>query len=87
MTKCISEELANMGVRSNAICPGVTDTDMLSTLPDYIMDIQKEASFLKKIGKPVDIANMAMFLLSDQSSYVTGQVIRVDGGMTSYNKR
>lgn len=87
MTLCISEELAISGIRANVICPGVTSTDMLSTMPDYIMDIQKEATFLKKVGSPSDIANTAMYLLSDYSSYITGQVIRVDGGVTQYNKR
>lgn len=87
MTMCISEELAASGIRANVICPGVTSTDMLSTMPDYIMDIQKEATFLKKVGTPSDIANTAMFLLSDYSSYITGQVIRVDGGVTQYSKR
>ena len=87
MTMCISEELAASGIRANVICPGVTATDMLSTMPDYIMDIQKEATFLKKVGTPADIANTALYLLSDYSSYVTGQVIRVDGGITQYDKR
>lgn len=87
MTMCISEELAASGIRANVICPGVTATDMLSTMPDYIMDIQKEATFLKKVGEPADIANTALYLLSDYSSYVTGQVIRVDGGVTQYDKR
>lgn len=87
MTMCVSEELAASGIRANVICPGVTATDMLSTMPDYIMDIQKEATFLKKVGETSDIANTALFLLSDYSSYVTGQVIRVDGGVTQYDKR
>lgn len=87
MTMCISEELAVSGIRANVICPGVTSTDMLATMPDYIMDIQKEATFLKKVGAPADIANTAMYLLSDRSSYITGQVIRVDGGITQYDKR
>ena len=87
MTMCISEELAATGIRANIICPGVTATDMLSTMPDYIMDIQKEATFLKKVGETADIANTALYLLSDYSSYVTGQVIRVDGGVTQYDKR
>ncbi len=87
MTMCISEELAATGIRANVICPGVTATDMLSTMPDYIMDIQKEATFLKKVGTPADIANTALYLLSDYSSYITGQVIRVDGGVTQYAKR
>ena len=87
MTMCISEELAAGGIRANVICPGVTATDMISTMPDYIIDIQREASFLKKIGTTADIANTAMYLLSDYSGYITGQVIRVDGGVTQYNKR
>lgn len=87
MTMCISEELAASGIRANVVCPGVTETDMLATMPDYIMDIQKQATFLKKIGKKSDIANTVMFLLSDYSSYVTGQVLRVDGGVTGYEKR
>lgn len=87
MTLCVSEELGASGIRANVICPGVTETDMISTIPDYIMDIQKEATFLKKVGQAADIANTAMFLLSDYSSYITGQVIRVDGGVTSYAKR
>ena len=87
MTMCISEELAATGIRANVICPGVTDTDMLLTMPEYIMDIQKEATFLKKVGTTADIANTALFLLSDNSSYITGQIIRVDGGMTQYDKR
>ena len=87
MTMCISEELAASGIRANVICPGVTATDMLSTMPDYIMDIQKEATFLKKVGTTEDIANTALYLLSDKSSYITGQVIRVDGGITQYDKR
>lgn len=87
MTLCIAEELGTSGIRANVICPGVTETDMLSTMPDYIMDIQREAAFLKKTGTPADIANTALFLLSDYSSYITGQVIRVDGGVTGYAKR
>jgi len=87
MTLCISEELGTAGIRANVICPGVTETDMLSTMPDYIMDIQREATFLKKIGQASDVANTAMYLLSDYSSYITGQVIRVDGGVTQYAKR
>ena len=87
MTMCISEELAANGVRANVICPGVTATDMLSTMPAYATDIQREAAFLKKVGTPEDIANAALYLLSDHSSYITGQVIRVDGGVTQYEKR
>ena len=87
MTKCISQELGEYGIRANVICPGVTETDMLGTMPEYIMDIQMKASSLKEVGKPLDIANTAMFLLSDNSSYITGQVFKVDGGVTQFDKR
>ena len=87
MTLSIAEELGISGVRANVICPGVTETDMISTMPDYIIDIQKDATFLKRLGTVSDIANTAAFLLSDYSSYITGQVIRVDGGVTNYVKR
>ena len=87
MTMCISEELAASGIRANVICPGVTQTEMISVMPEYIIDIQKESAALGKLAKTGDIANVAMFLLSDYSSYITGQVIRVDGGITEYSKR
>lgn len=87
MSLSVSEELAPSGIRTNVICPGVTETDMLSTIPEYVLDIQTEAAFLKKMGKTSDIANTAAFLLSDYSSYITGQVFRVDGGVTGYYKR
>ena len=87
MTLAISEELASAGVRANVICPGVTETDMVSSMPDYILDIQKDATFLGELGTTNDIANTALYLLSDKSSYITGQIFRVDGGVTQYDKR
>jgi len=87
MTLCISEELAASGIRANVICPGVTETDMLNPVPEEVLEIQRNSTFLKKNGKPSDIANAAAFLLSDLSSYITGQVLRVDGGITRYRKR
>lgn len=87
MTLSIAEELGASGIRANVICPGVTETDMVATMPGYISEIQKEASFLKKLGTAEDIANTAMYLLSDFSSYITGQIFRVDGGVTQYDKR
>jgi 3-oxoacyl-[acyl-carrier protein] reductase len=87
MTKSLAAEIGDSNVRVNAICPGVTDTDMLCGMKENIYNIQKNASFLKKIATPLDITNMAMLLLSDMSEYVTGQVFSVDGGITEYNKR
>lgn len=82
-TKCMAEELGNNGIRANAICPGVTETEMIAYMHEYIYKIEKNATALKRIGKPEDIANTAAFLLSDMSNYITGQVIRVDGGITT----
>lgn len=87
MTKSISEEMASSGIRANVVCPGATETDMLNDMPGYIIEMQREDTFLGKLGQPADVANVAMFLLSDYSSYITGQVLRVDGGLTEYNKK
>ncbi len=87
LTKTISEELGNSGIRANIICPGVVKTPMLdANMHEYILNAEIEASALKEIGQPSDIANTAMFLLSDHSSYISGQVIRVDAGVTRRNK-
>lgn len=87
MTKCIAEELGTSGIRANAICPGVTETEMMKEMPEYILDIEREATYLGSLAKTDDIAKTAVFLLSDLSSYITGQAIRVDGGKTLYRKR
>lgn len=81
LAKSIGQEMGSRGVRANAIAPGFIETAMTAALPD---DIRKE--WIQKIplrrgGKVEDIANVATFLASDMSSYVTGQVIQVDGGM------
>ncbi|GHV33505.1 beta-ketoacyl-ACP reductase [Synergistales bacterium] len=82
LTKVISEELGPKGIRANAIAPGVTDTDMTFTdmTEQFVADVLTETA-LKNIGKPKNIADAAVFLASDMSSYITGQVLRVDGGM------
>lgn len=87
MTKSMAAELGTANIRVNAICPGVTATDMIEDMRADVFEIQQRASFLKKIAAPSDIANTAMMLLSDLSSYITGQVISVDGGVTEYDKR
>lgn len=81
MSKVISKELGDMGIRCNCIAPGATETDMLNILSNQVISETIESTSLKKVGKPIDIANMAVFLGSDLSNYVTGQVIRVDGGI------
>ncbi len=82
MTRCIASELGVYGIRANAICPGVIRTDMLETMSEEVLRTQKNAVALRSFGKTSDVANMAMFLLSDYAGYITGQVIRVDGGMS-----
>lgn len=81
MTLSTAKELGRRGIRSNAIAPGFVQTSMT----DALTDDQKEAAAaqisMKRLGQPQDIANVALFLASDLSSYVTGQVIAVDGGI------
>lgn len=82
LTKSVARELAGRGICVNAIAPGFIDTDMTAALPEAAREKLKEAIPLKRIGKPEDIANMAVFLASDKADYITGQVFAVDGGMT-----
>jgi len=80
-TKAMSAELGEKGIRINAIAPGVTQTEMLSSMTEEVIQDTIEQIDLKRIGNPNEIATMALFLASDMSSYVTGQVLRVDGGL------
>ncbi|MFA6409670.1 MAG: SDR family NAD(P)-dependent oxidoreductase [Gammaproteobacteria bacterium] len=79
-TKAMSSELGEGGIRVNAIAPGVTQTEMLSSMTAEVINATVQQSHLKRVGEPVEIAKAALFLASDMSSYVTGQVLRVDGG-------
>jgi 3-oxoacyl-[acyl-carrier protein] reductase len=81
MTKSIAAELGKFGVRANCIAPGVTETDMLSALPPDVLEETKNSSDLRRAGLPSEIADAALFLASDLSGYITGQTIRVDGGL------
>ena len=69
------------GIRANAIAPGFIETAMTAQLPDDIREAWKQKIPLRRGGQVEDIANVATFLASDMSSYVSGQVIQVDGGM------
>lgn len=80
-TKTMSAELAPKGIRVNAIAPGVIDTAMTAVVPQEAMDRQLSRSNLKRVGKPLEVANAILYLASDLSSFVTGQTIRVDGGI------
>jgi 3-oxoacyl-[acyl-carrier protein] reductase len=81
MTKAIAEELGEKGIRANSIAPGITETDMLGNMSEGVINESVNSSDSKQIGHPEDIANAALFFASDLSSYVTGQVLRVDGGL------
>ena len=81
ITKSLAKELAPNNIRVNAIAPGFIDTDMTKNLPkDKYEEILKSIK-MGRIGKPEDVANTALYLASDLSSYVTGQIIGVDGGI------
>ena len=80
-TKVISKELADSGIRVNAVAPGVTDTDMLKKMDTEAIKNQLKSSSLKKIASTSQIAGVILFLCSDLSSHMTGQIISVDGGI------
>jgi 3-oxoacyl-[acyl-carrier protein] reductase len=82
MTRVMAHELAAQHIRVNAIAPGITDTDMVeASMNPVAIEAAVQQTRLKRIGKPSEIADAALFLASDLSSYVTGEVLRVDGGL------
>jgi 3-oxoacyl-[acyl-carrier protein] reductase len=81
LTKSLARETASRGVRVNAIAPGFIESDMTAALPEAAREKMTELIPLKRTGKPEDIAAAALFFASDASSYITGQVLAVDGGM------
>ena len=81
LAKSIGQEIGSRGIRANAIAPGFIDTAMTQALPDNVRQEWIQKIPLRRGGTVEDIANVATFLASDMSSYVTGQVIQVDGGM------
>lgn len=80
-TKSIAKELASRGIRANCIAPGYVDTQMTEGLPAPIKEAIISKIPMSRIGHPNDIAHAALFLASDYASYITGQVLTVDGGM------
>ena len=80
-TKTVAKELASRNVRANAIAPGFIQTDMTAKLSDEVKAEMLKFVPLNKFGTVQDVANLALFLASDNSSYITGQVVQVDGGM------
>lgn len=79
LTKSLARELAPDGIRVNAVAPGVTDTDMVANLPEQMREGIKKTIPLGRIGTPEDVANAFVYLASDKASYVTGEILSVDG--------
>ena len=81
-TKVVARELGEYNIRVNAIAPGLTNTDMMiESTPEDVLESTLQRTCMKRVGRPEEIANAVLFLASDLSSYMTGQVLCVDGGM------
>ena len=83
LAKSISKEMGSRNITSNVVAPGYIETDMTSFLDDQNKENIIEQLSIKRIGKPEDISNIVSFLCNDESEYITGQVIPVDGGLTT----
>jgi len=81
-TKSCAKEFASRGVRVNAVAPGFIETEMTSSLPAEVVAAYAKAIPLAKMGSPLDVAKLCLFLASNESAYITGQTIAVDGGLT-----
>lgn len=82
LTKSVARELASRGITCNAVAPGFIATDMTDAMPESAKEQVKTQIPLQRVGKTSDIAEMVAFLASEKASYITGQVISVDGGMS-----
>ncbi|MBM3151514.1 MAG: beta-ketoacyl-ACP reductase [Chloroflexi bacterium] len=81
MTRVWSRELGRFGIRVNAVAPGFTATEMIAAMPEKVLDGMKARTPLGRLGEPRDIANAYLFLASDEASFITGETLRVDGGI------
>ena len=79
ITKSLARELGKYNIRVNAVAPGVTATDMVSSLPKEMVDKIVSSIPLGRVGQPSEIANAFLFLASDLASYITGTILAVDG--------
>ena len=83
LTKSLARELGPKNIRVNAVAPGIIETDMVTSLPKEVIEPLIKSIPLGRIGKPVDIANACLFLASDMASYITGEILQVDGAARS----
>ncbi len=83
ITKSLSRELAPFQIRVNAVAPGIIKTDMVAALPEEQIKPLIQSIPLGRIGEPKDIANAFLFLASDMASYITGEILSVDGAARS----
>ena len=81
LLKVGQRNLAQGNIRVNAVAPGFIETGMVADVPKKILDIMKEKTPLKKLGKPNDIASAYLFLASDDANYINGAILSVDGGL------
>lgn len=81
-TRCFATEVARRGITVNAVAPGFIETDMTTAVRNAAEDEIKKSIPVRRLGKPEDIANAVLFLAQESASYITGQVLRVDGGLT-----
>ncbi|MDB5340506.1 MAG: 3-oxoacyl-[acyl-carrier-protein] reductase [Planctomycetaceae bacterium] len=82
LTRCLATEVARRGITVNAVAPGFIETDMTTAVRNAASDKIKDAIPCRRFGKPEDIAAAVLFLATDDASYITGQVLKVDGGLT-----
>lgn len=81
MTKSLAKEVGSRGITVNAVAPGFIDTDMTEVLGEKFKEEAKKSIPLKRLGKPEDVAGAVAYLVGNEASYITGQVLNVDGGM------
>ncbi|MCJ7534942.1 MAG: beta-ketoacyl-ACP reductase [Anaerolineales bacterium] len=81
MTKVWSRELGRYNIRVNAVAPGMILTEMLLSMPEDVLESFKQRIPIKRLGTPEEVANLYLFLASDEASYISGEVVRVDGGL------